>query len=167
MALCDIHNDIHLSCHTCIMNHHDGLGLVGDSAFDLLLVYIHGIRPNIDKYQFSSGQHQGCCGRRKRIAWEYDLIARLQATQNSSHLKRRCATRSQKSLLRTGVFLDPCITLLRERTISADLLILYSLHHIISGSRNIWWHVEIYHESPNLLDDSILYPLFKAKPLYV
>ncbi len=61
MASGDVHDRIHLACYTCIMNRNDCFCFFCDRLFDQFFIDIHGIRPNIHKYDLRSPQHKCIC----------------------------------------------------------------------------------------------------------
>ena len=47
---CDLHNFIHLTGNSCIMDRYDRPGFLRNRSFDQIFIYIHGIRTDIHKY---------------------------------------------------------------------------------------------------------------------
>ena len=77
MAARDPHDLVHLAGYARVMNNDDHPRPFRDCGFDLPLVKIHCIRPDIDKNKLCSGQH-GCVGSGgKRVTWKDDFVARL------------------------------------------------------------------------------------------
>ncbi|MCY1550662.1 hypothetical protein D9M68_869300 [compost metagenome] len=77
----DVHDDIHLTGNTCIMNGDDSFGFWGNSCFDLVFINIHSVRADIDENDFRPTQDKGIGCTDKGVTGHDDLIARLHIDQ--------------------------------------------------------------------------------------
>ena len=88
VSVCNIHDRIHLTGHSCIVDRHDHLRLRRDGLFDQLLIQIHGIRADIHEYDLRSPQYKSVCSRHKGIGGHDHLVTRLNITEKGCHLQR-------------------------------------------------------------------------------
>ena len=95
MSTRDIHDRIHLTGNSRIMNRHNCPCLFGNRILDQFFIYIHCIRSDIYKFHSSATQNKGVCCRYKSIRRHDDFIPRLNICQNRCHLRRMC-TRSRQ-----------------------------------------------------------------------
>ena len=61
MSSSNLHDRIHLAGYSCIMERNDCAGLICDRLFDQFFIDIHGIRPDIHKYDPCTAKHKCIC----------------------------------------------------------------------------------------------------------
>ena len=77
MPPCNIHDHIHLTGNSRIMNHCYGLCFLRNGRLDQRLVNIHGIRPDIYKHRRGPPQYKSVCRGNKGIRGHDHFIALL------------------------------------------------------------------------------------------
>ena len=120
------HNLIHGTCHTGIMHRHDCLRLFRNRRFNLCLVNIHRIRPDIHKYTGSASEHKCVRCRHKGIGRQDYFITRLNVSQICCHLKGMSTGCGQQNLFGLKMLSHPCGTLFCKGTISTNHPILFN-----------------------------------------
>src|SRR5699024_1261502 len=119
-----------------------------DLLFNLRLVYIHGIRPDIHEDNFRSPQHEGVRSGYKGIGRHDHLIPGTDIRQKSRHLQRMGARSGQQNFLGMIPFLNPSGTLLGKRAVPAQLSILYRFLYIFHLSPHKGSSVKLNHPFP-------------------
>ena len=145
MSGCNIHNHVHFTGYTCIMNRYNSFGTFCNRFFNLGLIYIHGIRSDIYEHRLGSTKYESICRRYESKRRHNDFIAFFYICKQCCQLCCLCTGGSQKTFRRSCFFLDPFITFLRKRTISTDFLILYCLFYIFYFFPCIGRYVKINH----------------------
>ena len=126
-----IHDCVHLAADTCVVYSHDSFGLVRDRFFDPVLIDIHGIRTDIHKYGRRAGKNDRSRRAGEGKAGQDDFIALFKAAQKRRHFKGGGAAGRQKRAGRAEAFLDPGVAFLGKLSVTADLVCVDSLFHII------------------------------------
>ena len=147
MSGCNIHNRVHFTGYTCIMNRYNSFGTFCNRFFNFGLIYIHGIWSDIYEYGLGSTKYESICRRYESKRRHNDFIAFFYICKQCCQLCCLCTGGSQKTFRRSCFFLDPFITLLRKRTVSTDFLILYCLFYIFYFFPCIGRYVKINHNS--------------------
>ena len=75
MALCDIHNSVHLACNSGIMYRNDCPGTGSNGILNQFLINIHGIRADIHENRLCSPQNKSICRGHKGVGRHDDLIS--------------------------------------------------------------------------------------------
>ena len=158
MTLCDVHDGIHFTADTRIMNRHDGTGSGGDCCFNQVLIDVHGIRADIHKHHLCTAQYK-CIGCGYEGIGRHDhLIAFFDSCKKCRQLCRMCAGSGQKALADAGLLLNPFIVLCCKFTVSADLLILHADPDIIHFLTCIRWNIKIdSHTLSSMCTNALIY----------
>jgi len=94
VTLGNVHNDIHLTRHSGIMHGNNRLSLGRNRFFNQTLIDIHGLWPNVHKYNSCTPKCESIRSAHKRVTGHDNLIALFDVQQNRCHLKgmrtRRC-----------------------------------------------------------------------------
>ena len=108
MSACNLHNFIHLTANTGIMDRNDCSGLLCDCIFDKIFIYIHRIRTNINEYNLCTSKYKSIRSGNKCIRWHDDLIPWLDITQECRHLQCMRTGCCQENLIYLETFFHPC-----------------------------------------------------------
>ena len=76
MPFCDIHNSVHFTGDSGIMDSDDRLRFFADRFLYLFFIDVHGIGSDIDKDETRAKEHGRVCGGRKGETWKYHFISR-------------------------------------------------------------------------------------------
>ena len=127
----NVHDGIHLAGNTGVVHGNDDLGFVGDGFLDLGLVNVHGIGADVHKDQSGTGQHcrRGRAG--EGIAGQNDLIPGLQVAQQHGHVQGGGTAGGQQHFLGVEALLQPGVALFGKGTVTADLVGVDGLFHIV------------------------------------
>ena len=125
-----VHDRIHLTGNTRIVDGDDRPRSVRHCLFDQRLVNIHGVRPDVDKNCPGSAENKGIRGGYKCVRRHDHLIALPDIDQERCKLCRLRAGGRQQAFCHACILLDPLTALLRERTVPAYLLVLDCLSDV-------------------------------------
>ncbi len=131
MMLSDSHNGVHLTGHACIVDRHNGAGVLGDRRLDKPLINVHGVRADVDKDDFRSTQHKGVGGRDEGIAGHDHFVARLDIQQQGRHLQRGGTGGGQQHLGAAETLLHPLLAATRIAAVAAQLAAAHRRLHVI------------------------------------
>ena len=141
----NVHDGVHLAAHTCIVYRHNSSGMLRNSVLNQTLVNIHSVRSDIHEYGRRTAQHK-CIRRGHECIGRHDhLITRLDFRQQRRQLRRMGARSRKQAPGRTGLPLDPLAALSCKGSVSADLLVLDGLLHILKFFARKRGHVKVDH----------------------
>ena len=107
ILLCQFHNFVHLTAHTCIVNRNDCFCFVCDCLLDQIFIDVHSIRTNICKNNPCSSKNKSIRSRNKGIGRHDNLIPRLDIAEEGCHLQCMCTGCCEKNLIYIKPFPHP------------------------------------------------------------
>ena len=103
----NLHDRIHLAGHAGVVYRNDRLCFFCDRLFDQLLVYIHGIRPDIHKHDLRPSENKGVGRGNKGIRRHDHLVSRMDIAEISRHFQCMGTGSRQKYLIHMETFFHP------------------------------------------------------------
>ena len=88
MPVGDLHDRVHFTGHTGIVDHHDGARARRDQSLQPGFVEVERIRPNVGKDRFGIPQDKGIDRGNERERWDDHFIPGLQIQQQRGHFQR-------------------------------------------------------------------------------
>ena len=130
VAAGNVHNGVHLAGHTGVVHGADDPGPVRNSGFDLSLVNVHGVGPDVNENQLCPGQHEGVGGAGEGVAGQDDLIPGRKPTEQGGHIQRGGAAGGQQHFLGPEALFHPGVAFFGELAVAADFAAGDGLLHI-------------------------------------
>ena len=87
VSIGDGHDRVHVAAHARVVDRHDGPRPRRDGRFDLRLVEVQRVRPDIDEDRRRPPQHEGIGRRHERERRHDDLVSGPDPTQDRGHLE--------------------------------------------------------------------------------
>ena len=141
----NVHNRVHLTGDACVVNRHNGNGLVGDGVLNFGLVDVHGVGTNVHKHQLGAAQHKRVGGGAERKRRQNHLVAGLDIKQQRRHFERVRAGRGEQRLGGAGFFFQPLMAPLGKGTIATDFMVMDSFLNKLGFRSQIRRDIKRYH----------------------
>ena len=156
----DLHDRVHLACHTGVVDSDNGACLVGNRRFKLCFVNVHGVRADIAEYKLCAAEHHCGSGAGESKAWEDDFIAGLEFAEQRRHIERTGAACREQHAVRMKMRLHPFVAESCELSVAGDFAGFdrkADICHFIAGDRRF---VERDHRITSCLMIVLLYHIF-------
>src|SRR5689334_22084604 len=96
VAVCDFHNRIHLTAHSCVMDHYDSFRLTRNQTLQFCFIKVQGVWPDVDENRTSTAQSEGVDSGIESERRDNDFVAWFDIEQQRRHFQRMSAGRSKK-----------------------------------------------------------------------
>ena len=141
MPSCNIHDLVHLTAHSGVMNRNDPTGFLRDGVLDQLFIHVHGIRTDIHEHGHGPAQHEGVRSGYEGEGGHNHFVPRPDAAQKRGQLRSMGAGSGHQAFRRSGALLEPPAGLFGKFPIPADFLVFHRLPEVfvlLSGKgRNV------------------------------